>query len=75
MTPIFLVCKHCHRGFWFTVGEQKFYKEKGLVEPKRCPECRKNKEAEFNEIYFPNSANMIRNCKRSHGYFRCRIRN
>ena len=30
--------------FTFTVGEQEFYAEKGLVnKPKRCPECRKTR--------------------------------
>ncbi len=36
-----LTCKDCHKTFTFTVDEQKFYKTKGFVEPKRCPECRK----------------------------------
>ena len=38
-----LVCEDCGMEFMFTVGEQEFYAEKGLVnKPKRCPECRKN---------------------------------
>ena len=37
-----LVCEDCGKEFVFTVGEQEFYAEKGLVNtPKRCPECRK----------------------------------
>lgn len=37
-----LVCEDCGKEFIFTVGEQEFYAEKGLVnKPKRCPECRK----------------------------------
>lgn len=26
--------------FVFTAGEQKFYEERGLTQPKRCPTCR-----------------------------------
>jgi len=36
-----LTCRDCGRSFTFTVGEQEFYKARGLRnEPSRCPECR-----------------------------------
>ena len=36
-----LTCVDCGKGFTFTVGEQEFYKSRGLQnEPSRCPECR-----------------------------------
>lgn len=36
-----LECVDCHETFKFTVGEQAFFNNKGLVnEPKRCPDCR-----------------------------------
>lgn len=39
-----LICEDCGCEFAFTVGEQEFYAEKGLVnKPKRCTECRKNR--------------------------------
>ena len=39
-----LVCEDCGMEFIFTVGEQEFYAEKGLVnKPKRCPDCRKKR--------------------------------
>ena len=39
-----LTCEDCNSEFIFTVGEQEFYAEKGLVnKPKRCPDCRKNR--------------------------------
>ena len=39
-----LKCEDCGQDFVFTVGEQEFYAEKGLVnKPKRCPECRKDR--------------------------------
>jgi len=45
-------CQDCGADFIWTVGEQEFYKEKGLQsEPKRCPSCRKakrNKPGKFN---------------------------
>ena len=36
-----LTCVECGKDFTFTVGEQEFYKSRGLQnEPSRCPECR-----------------------------------
>lgn len=36
-----LVCRDCGVTFVFTVGEQEFYREKGLMnDPQRCPTCR-----------------------------------
>jgi len=40
-----LICKRCGNTFDFTEGEQEFYTDRGLNEPKRCPECRdRNKD-------------------------------
>lgn len=40
-----LVCKECGNEFVFTVGEQKFYAEKGFVnKPKTCKACRDAKK-------------------------------
>lgn len=37
-----LKCEDCGKEFTFSVGEQEFYAQKGLVNvPKRCPDCRK----------------------------------
>lgn len=36
----------CGGEFVFTVGEQKFYQDKGFTPPKRCPECRDKKKRE-----------------------------
>src|SRR5207302_1529657 len=39
-----LTCRDCGESFIFTVGEQGFYLEKGLLnEPQRCPSCRANR--------------------------------
>jgi CxxC-x17-CxxC domain-containing protein len=36
-----LQCRDCAQQFVFTVGEQEFFAEKGLMnEPQRCPGCR-----------------------------------
>ena len=36
-----LICEDCDSQFVFDVGEQRFFREKGFTEPKRCPKCRK----------------------------------
>lgn len=39
-----IACRECGKEFIFTVGEQEFYKEKGLTnKPKRCLECRRSR--------------------------------
>lgn len=45
MEVIKLICKDCGKEFDFTVGEQKFYEEKGFAQPIRCKECREVKKA------------------------------
>lgn len=42
-----IICKDCGREFTFSVGEQRFYAEKGLKAPVRCKEC-KNKRKGVN---------------------------
>ncbi len=43
-----LTCSDCGKDFTFTTSEQEFYKEKGFEnEPKRCPDCRRAKKAQF----------------------------
>jgi len=36
-----LNCEDCHQEFIFDAGEQRFFKEKGFTDPKRCPKCRR----------------------------------
>ncbi len=39
-----LICERCGELFFFTVGEQRFYAEKGLLrEPRLCPRCREER--------------------------------
>ncbi|MCJ7840464.1 zinc-ribbon domain containing protein [Lederbergia sp. NSJ-179] len=42
-------CWECGKRFTFTIGEQQFYKQRGLSQPKRCEECRLKRK--FGEIF------------------------
>lgn len=45
-----IICKDCGKEFIFTVGEQEFFEEKGLMnDPVRCKECRDKKRARNNQ--------------------------
>lgn len=44
-----IVCRNCGNEFTFTVGEQKFFEEKGFTKPVRCKECRNKRKAEKEE--------------------------
>jgi hypothetical protein len=37
---LLLVCKDCGNDFTFTAGERRFFTERSLTLPKRCPACR-----------------------------------
>ena len=40
-----LVCQDCKGTFTFTASEQRFFKDKGLSDPKRCATCRDKRRA------------------------------
>lgn len=40
-------CVDCHRDFTFTAGEQRYFAERQLQDPKRCPPCRAAKKLKF----------------------------
>ena len=42
---IILTCQKCREKFYFTIGEQNFYKKNGLNIPKYCKKCREKKRA------------------------------
>lgn len=48
LTEVQLICVDCDASFSFTSGEQRFYAERGLPKPARCPECRAKRRAERN---------------------------
>jgi CxxC-x17-CxxC domain-containing protein len=43
-----LTCVDCDAPFLFTVGEQRFYAERGIRQPVRCGVCRADRRAERN---------------------------
>lgn len=45
-----IVCRNCGKEFTFTVGEQRFYEEKGLKAPVRCKECKAKRKEQQNEV-------------------------
>ncbi len=38
-----IICIQCEREFEFTVNDQLRYEKMNFDEPRRCPDCRKNK--------------------------------
>lgn len=42
LEDIKIKCMNCGRNFLFTSDEQKWYKNHGYSQPKRCPGCREN---------------------------------
>ena len=52
ISEVSLICRVCHKRFVFTTGEQKFYVERGLSAPKRCPACRAQKKGKGPEPSF-----------------------
>lgn len=38
-----ITCKICGSNFIFSIGEQRFYRDRQLAEPRRCPQCRRQK--------------------------------
>lgn len=41
-----IICKRCNEEFSFTIGEQQWYAEHSLNEPKYCKDCRKIRKDE-----------------------------
>ena len=52
---IILTCQKCKSRFYFTVGEQKFYKQKGLNIPKYCKNCRGQKKIKQPREWVPKA--------------------
>ena len=57
-----LKCVECKSDFEWSAGEQKFinclYEEgkvKGIIEPKRCPDCRQNKKKRYEHFAKKNN--------------------
>ena len=43
MDAIYIECVSCGQEFEFTIEEQRVYTQKQFDDPKRCPDCRRNK--------------------------------
>jgi hypothetical protein len=39
-----ITCSDCGKTFTFSEGEQDFYQQKNMSDPKRCKECRQAKK-------------------------------
>ena len=46
MSAEVITCSDCGRVFIWSYAEQRFYRERGLSAPKRCPECRSRRRYE-----------------------------
>ena len=47
LTDIELDCRDCGIPFVWNAGEQRFYAERQISQPKRCKECRIRKKASY----------------------------
>ena len=43
---LWLACKDCGADFAMSGSERKFFEERGLYQPKRCPACRSARRQE-----------------------------
>ena len=41
-----IVCRDCSSAFVFSAGQQQFFVDRGLQDPKRCPQCRQTRRRE-----------------------------
>ena len=45
LKDIEITCIDCNKPFVFTASEQRYFKDRNLFQPKRCPDCRKLRKA------------------------------
>ena len=41
-----VICRDCGEEFVFAAGEQRYYKDRELAFPKRCPSCREKRKVQ-----------------------------
>jgi CxxC-x17-CxxC domain-containing protein len=70
-----ILCIDCGKDFTWTIGEQKFYHDKGLLNPpKRCKECKQAKNERISSIAAAKAAGIKQkievavHCARCKGY-------
>jgi hypothetical protein len=49
MSDVRIICKKCGRPFIWSYGEQVYFADHGLKQPKHCPMCRPARRAEFSQ--------------------------
>lgn len=57
-----LTCQKCRSRFYFTVGEQHFYKQNGLNIPKYCKKCREQKKRIESDRQIPRACSTCYFC-------------
>jgi uncharacterized membrane protein YsdA (DUF1294 family) len=60
MSDEVITCADCGRLFIWTYAEQRFYKERKLSAPKRCPECRNLRRYEQAQGTAPSGSQALR---------------
>lgn len=70
MSDMIIKCKKCHSRFYFTEGEQRYYKKNNLHIPSYCKNCRGNKTRtpkSCSSCYFLTYSSIlgIKKCKRN----------
>lgn len=50
-------CIECAGVFAFTGGEQLYFRDRGLKEPRRCPKCRANKRQRIEQRSLERTGN------------------
>ena len=57
-----LICQQCGKQFIFSAGEQRFYSQRELSQPRRCPECRAIQRGERNNSYRNTGPGYVAKC-------------
>ena len=50
MSDLRITCKRCGRPFIWSYGEQRYYQERRLHQPKHCPACRVARKSEIDGL-------------------------
>lgn len=56
-----ITCKDCGREFTWDAGDQQFFADKGMQQPKRCRPCRAQRKATLDPEHQGHSGHSDRN--------------
>jgi hypothetical protein len=65
-----VLCRDCRQEFTFSAGEQRFFEQRGLNAPRRCPVCREEKRkqgtygSQVVPVDSPSGLVLCRRCSR-----------